>query len=142
MLTFFLRRLSLSLTLVFWQQFFWGQIFFQFMISTGLIILLQWFRPLKEKSANHWEIFNEYANLVFLLLLMLMSDYLLDLQIRQDLGTTYIVCVCLFVLTHVVAIAAGVFCSIRMRFRMCYYKGTNCFSRCLRGCCIRQSNTE
>ena len=42
MLTFFVRRVSLSLTLVFWQDFFWGQIAIQYMISTLMIILLQW----------------------------------------------------------------------------------------------------
>jgi len=42
MLTFFVRRAALSLTLIFWQEFFWGQIAIQYMISTLMIILLQW----------------------------------------------------------------------------------------------------
>lgn len=52
-LTFFSRRLILSLTLIYMQNFFWGQIAIQLMISTLLMIFLQWFKPLYPNMSNH-----------------------------------------------------------------------------------------
>ena len=103
------------------------------MISTGMIILLQWFRPLEERSENNWETFNEYGTLLFLLILMCMSDFVPDLEMRHDLGTTYIVCICLFTFTHLVAMFAGMFCSVRLHCKRCY-------ARCK--CCKRRPETQ
>lgn len=78
MLLFFARRMTLSLTLVYWQEFFWGQVALQYMISTFMIILLQWYNPYEQNSAVNWETFNEYANLSFIIILMCMSDFIPD----------------------------------------------------------------
>ena len=45
-LSYVLRRIAMCLCLVFWIEFFWGQIAVQVMATVFVIILLQWSRPL------------------------------------------------------------------------------------------------
>lgn len=56
---FFLRRLVLAWTLVYWQEFLWGQVAVQFASSTLVIIFLCWAGPLKSNFFLRLEIFNE-----------------------------------------------------------------------------------
>lgn len=41
-LLFFFRRLILCLVLVLWHDFFWGQVASQLMVTTAVVIYLQW----------------------------------------------------------------------------------------------------
>ena len=51
--------------------------------STLMIIILQWFNPLKSRSDVNMETFNEYTTLVIIILFMCMTDFVLDLNMRH-----------------------------------------------------------
>ena len=51
------------MTVIFWADFFWGQIAFQFMFSEIMIIVLLWMRPLESNFETKIETFNEVANI-------------------------------------------------------------------------------
>ena len=72
---FFLRRLLMGLTLIFWSDFLWGQICIQFFLSTALVIILGWFRPLDSSFTNNMEILNEMTTLCILYMIMCFSDF-------------------------------------------------------------------
>ena len=97
---FFLRRLLLSLTLIFWASFFWGQVALQYFISTALIIVIQWARPFNSAFATKIETFNECTNMVILYILMLFSDFVGDLETRSNLGNVYIGLIIAFSSVH------------------------------------------
>ena len=101
------------------------------MISTGIIILLQLFKPLKENADNNKETFNEYGTLVFIILLQCMSDFVPDLEMRQQVGTTYIVWFCLFAFIHLLLMLAVVGRPVRLRCKRCYNR-----------CCRQRRNTR
>ena len=69
--------------------------------STLMIIILQWFNPLKSRLAVNMETFNEYTTLIIIILFMCMTDFVLDLNMRHTLGKVYIVVVCVFGLVHI-----------------------------------------
>ena len=99
-LTYFLRRLIFCICLVFWIEFLWGQVFFQFMISVLMIIFLQWFRPLESDFATNMETFNEICTLLVLYLLMCLSDFVPDPTVRSECGKVYIALIIFYVLVH------------------------------------------
>ena len=74
----FVRRLILALTVVYWFEFFWGQIACQFGAGTCMIIFLQWVRPLESNFATNLETFNEVVNLFTLYLLLCFSDFVAE----------------------------------------------------------------
>ena len=85
-MTFFLRRLGLSLVCIFWIEFFWGQVAIQLMTSVFVIILLHWARPMESSFVTNLETFNEIITLVTLYLMMCFSDFVSDEKRRSELG--------------------------------------------------------
>ena len=96
----FVRRIIFAATIVFWYDFFWGQIACQFAVSTIMIIFLQWFRPLDTKFANKIETFNEVSNVVTFYILMCFSDYVGKADTRSTCGVYFIVYMSLFIAVH------------------------------------------
>ena len=65
---------------------------------------------------------NEYCNLSCLLLLMLMSDFQPDLEMRQHIGTSYIASICVYGVIHILAMLVGTSCKICRRYKRWNYK--------------------
>lgn len=97
---FFVRRAIMSFTIVFWKEFLLGQIAIQIMTSIGLIIMLQWWKPMGGSYPNNLETINEIAILLLLYTLLLFSDFIVEPQTRQSCGIVYIVFVCMFAIEH------------------------------------------
>jgi len=98
--TFFVRRFILCVTLVYWQKVVWGQLFFQFVFSVGMMILMQLCKPLEGGFENNMATLNEVTILMILYMLMYFSDFLDDPTWRQDFGVTYILILCAYSAIH------------------------------------------
>ena len=116
-MVFFVRRLLLSLTLVFWMEFFWGQVALQFGLSTMLIIVIHWTRPLDSDFATRMETFNECTNMVVLYMLMLFSDFVDKPETRSQIGLLYIGVIICFALVHMVFIFGDTFKKIYRKLK-------------------------
>ena len=75
MVSFFIRRAMLAITLVFWYDFLLGQVAIQFMLLTFMIILIQWYHPRDCSYANTVETFNEITQLNIIVMLVCFSDF-------------------------------------------------------------------
>ena len=73
-LSFYLRRLTFSAVLVFWYEFIWGQIALMAMLSTAMIIYIQWFKPMSSRSLTNITTFNECIALCTIYIMMSLSD--------------------------------------------------------------------
>ena len=111
---YFIRRMALTLTAVYWSKFFWGQICCQFAISTTLIIFLQWSKPLKSKLENNLETFNECMTLVALYLLMCFTDFVSSPVDRDMIGYYYIAIILIFVGVHMLLMLTAILYSLRL----------------------------
>mmetsp|Transcript_46376 Transcript_46376/g.61428 ORF Transcript_46376/g.61428 Transcript_46376/m.61428 type:complete len:128 (+) Transcript_46376:1572-1955(+) len=121
-MVFFVRRIILCLTLVFWSEFFWGQISLQFLISTLLIIVIQWARPLDTIFATWMETFNECTNLILLYILMLFSDFVGDPETRSQIGIAYMVIIICFAAVHLFFLFADSAKSLAHKCKECSQK--------------------
>ena len=122
---FFVRRASFCLTLLYWPNFFWGQIAIQFLASTCLVIFIQWARPLESRFANNMETINEVVTVILQYCLMYFSNFMPDDKLRHDLGYVYLAVVCLHVIFHM---SIMMFSSCK-NLRLLYLRYKN------RGCC-------
>ena len=122
-MAYFLRRLLMSLTLVFWAKFFWGQVAIQFLTSTALVILLGWFRPLDSAYANNMEILTEMATLCILYMVCCFSNYVPEPETRHLCGFAFIGILATFVAIHLVMLLYGAYMALRYCIRHRYYEG-------------------
>ena len=99
-LIYFIRRLTMILTSIFWPKFFFGQIVFQYVVSLSLIIFIQLTKPLDSKFANWMETFNEGMTLIFLYILMSLTEFVPIPEDRDMVGDYYIGLVLFFVSFH------------------------------------------
>ena len=114
---FFARRLVLCATLVFWQDFLWGQVALQFMTSTWMIIMLQWWKPLEDSYAVYIETFNEVLMLFLLYTLLLFSDFVKSPETRNTVGFAYIAMVGTFAGVHVIILLKRMVCDCVTKIR-------------------------
>ena len=112
----------LSLTLVFWFDFLWGQIAIQFLIVTLMLIIIQYFNPLSTPNYQKLETFNELVCLNLTTMLMTFSDYTGDVIMRQEIGYAMISLVCLYCVVHIAPILKEDFWRIKHLCRRQYYK--------------------
>jgi hypothetical protein len=91
------------------------------MISIGMIILIQWARPLDSNFSNNVETFNEVVSLCTLYLMMCFSDFVADLEIRNQCGTVFIVVLCLYAAVHIFFLVINLCIQIRHFIRRKYY---------------------
>ena len=124
-ISYFLRRLGMCLCLVFWKEFFWGQVAIQLACSVGLIILIGWYMPLSSGFANWMELFNESITLCTLYLMMCFSDYVLDPETRSVAGLMFIVVLCLYAALHMFFLVLNLCSQIRHFIRSKYYARRN-----------------
>ena len=110
--------------------------------STLMIIILQWFNPLNSRLEVNMETFNEYTTLVIIILLMCMTDFVLDVNMRHSLGKVYIAVICVFGLVHIIPMfwrsVKRLQLSLKRRYnrsarmQSCYGYLKSCFSSCKR----------
>ena len=124
-ISYFLRRLAMCVCLIFWKEFFWGQVAIQLLTSAGLIILVGWYRPLESNFANNMEMFNEVITLFILYLMMCFSDFVLDPETRSFCGFGFIAVICLYAFTHILFLIINVCLQIRHTIRSKYYARRN-----------------
>ena len=124
-LSFFLRRLIFCLCLVFWIEFFWGQVALQLMSSVFVIIVLQWHRPLLSSFATNMETFNEVITLFTLYLLMCFSDFVPDPATRAECGKVYIALIIIYASVHFIFLFSDVIEKVKNSVRKLYYKMRN-----------------
>ena len=124
-LAYFLRRLALAITCVFFIDLFWGQIALQFATSIAMIILLQYARPLESNFATNLETFNELITLNLLYMILTFSDWVPDEALRSECGKVFIAFVCLYCVVHIYFLLVEAILSIRHSIRRKYYARRN-----------------
>ena len=85
-LAYFVRRVTLSLSLVYFDTFSWAQIALQFASSTFGVIFLSWARPLSSVQANRLETLNEVSTWVLLYCLISFTAFQPDVEVRNEMG--------------------------------------------------------
>ena len=103
----------MALTIVFWNDFFFGQISIQFGIGICMIIFLQWVRPLESNFATNLETFNEVINLFTFYLLLSFSDFVGEAETRGYCGWFFIGVTCFFAAVHFCILASDSFRKLR-----------------------------
>ena len=124
-LSFFVRRMTMSLVLVFWHDFLWGQLALQLYLSIFILIFIGWTRPLDSDFANNMELFNEVIGILSMYCLMLFSDFVGDPEARAVCGYGFIGIVCIFALVHIFILIQDTCSSLYQAIRRKYYKGRN-----------------
>jgi len=119
-LAFFVRRSLLCLTLVFWYEFFWGQVAIQLMITLAMIILVGWTQPFDSSFANRIELFNEWIGLLILYCIMCFSDFVPDAETRNQNGVVLIGVICIHAGVHICFMLAGIFFKLKLWALRCY----------------------
>ena len=115
----------MCITLIFWKDFFWGQIAVQLGVSVGLVIFMGWFRPLDTRFANNMEMFNEIITLCALYLMLCFSDFVGDPETRSFCGIAFISVICLYAANHILFLVINVCMQVRHLIRTRYYANRN-----------------
>ena len=121
-LVFFVRRALLCFVLVVSHDFLWGQIAQALMITTMMIIFLQWFGPLQNSKSVTLETFNEIINLMILYLLMCFSEFIGNPNMKRILGFLFIATVCSFASFYIFILVRSSVRELRKRARKAYEK--------------------
>ena len=111
---FFWRRLFMSLSLVFVDTFFWGQIAIQLYTSTAMLILVGEIKPYKSKFTTGMEMFNECITLIILYMVMCFTQFVGDPSTRGLCGWGFIGVTSLFVAVHLTILICGSCCAVRL----------------------------
>ena len=119
---FLLRRLMTIGTLVYWNEFFWGQVAVQIMISVFMVILIGWFRPLDSKFANNIEIFNEIISIFTLYMMMCFSDFVPKAEDRSNIGIYFISILGVYAFVHFTFLFLDLGAKIKGAIRKCCHK--------------------
>lgn len=119
--SFFARRITMCLCIVFFDAFLVGQIGVQIIISTLLIILIGWHRPLESAFANNLELFNEIVTMMTLYLMFCFSDWVPDPEARSNCGFAFISVLGLYAAVHIFLLTANMCVKIYQSLRKKYY---------------------
>ena len=115
----------MALCLVYWIEFFWGQVAINLFATVLMVILLQWSKPLATDFANNMETFNEVITLLVLYLLMCFSDFIVDPVVRDKCGKVYIAILIFYALVHIVLLFQDVCSKLVYKLRKIYYAKRN-----------------
>ena len=115
----------MALCLVYWLEFFWGQVAINLFATVLMVILLQWSKPLATDFANNMETFNEVITLLVLYLLMCFSDFIVDPVVRDKCGKVYIAILIFYALVHIVLLFQDVCSKLVYKLRKIYYAKRN-----------------
>mmetsp|Transcript_38996 Transcript_38996/g.51030 ORF Transcript_38996/g.51030 Transcript_38996/m.51030 type:complete len:169 (+) Transcript_38996:1526-2032(+) len=99
-LFFLTRRLITAVSLVWWRDFFFGQVTAQYFCCICMLTFLQVASPLESQSNLRLETFNEAIILGILYLLVCFTHFQPDVNRRNDLGFVYIGVICFFTAEH------------------------------------------
>ena len=121
-IVFFARRITVVLTLIYWQEFLWGQVAVQIMMCLCMIILLQWFRPFDDAFSNNVETFNELITMMILYMLFLFTDFVGKPDTRRLLGFAYIGVILVYSLVHLTILFSDSYRKVKKRIRLCKAK--------------------
>jgi len=127
-LSFFTRRLALSLTLVFWSNFLFGQVLISLLLSTAMLIFFLLAKPLETPEANKLEVFNEAVGLLITVFLMLFSPFVAEPETRNWIGIGYIVSLSTFAAVHIFLMLWNVQGKYKLwlRLKRSLYHGGHC----------------
>lgn len=100
-LSYFIRRLTFCIVIVFWIEFLWGQVAIMCMISVALIIYNNLAQPMESRFATNMENFNEMIALGVLYIMMALSDGNPNVVTRQIFGGIFIGVVCFYLAVHI-----------------------------------------
>ena len=100
-LSYFIRRLTFCIVIIFWIDFLWGQVAIMCMISVALIIFNNLAQPMESRFATNMENFNEMIALCVLYIMMSLSDGNPNVAVRQVFGTFFIGVICLYLGVHI-----------------------------------------
>ena len=95
------------------------------MTCTGVIIVLQWSRPLESNFANNIETLNEVASLFALYHFMCFSKFIPEPSVRYDCGKAFIVLLCIYLFIHFTILFADVLKRVINKVRKKYYQRRN-----------------
>ena len=118
---FFIRRLALAFTLIFWIEFIWGQMACQFAFSVALIIFIQWKKPFESQFDNNMETFSEVITIFVLYMMICFTDFILDPMMRFYCGKFFISVICSYALVHIIFLLKDLCLQIRSLIRAKYY---------------------
>lgn len=107
--------------LVFYIDFFWGQVALQLMTCTVMIIILQWSNLLDSKFATNMETFNEVITLFILYHLMCFSDFVPEPETRAEMGRVFIGIMCFYCIVHLYFMFGDVIRKLWNKIRSKYY---------------------
>ena len=96
------RRMTLAMTLIYMQEFFWAQVALQILFAQVTLFIVQWYRPLSTPYMTRIETVNEMVTIVLLTMLLCFSDFVEDPLLRRNLGFVYIAIVSIFGFAHLV----------------------------------------
>ena len=77
-MAFLFRRTVLCLTIIFWQSFLWGELFFSYITSTFYLIILQWACALSSRYDKQIETLNEFCILLALYCMNTFNEFVGD----------------------------------------------------------------
>ena len=97
---FFLRRITFVMSVIFLEEFVWGQIAIQTFTSLGMMMLIQWHQPFESSFDNKLEVFNELCVLLLTYYAICFTDFILDPEVKNDLGYSYIGINSIMILVH------------------------------------------
>ena len=123
--SFFARRFSMCLTLVFWNKFIWGQVSASIMTSVLLIIMIGWYRPYESNFANNMELFNECVTLITLYIMFLFTDFVGESETRSYLGIAFMTNLSFYAGVHILFMIGNMCSKIRLAIRKKYYARRN-----------------
>ena len=129
-LSYFVRRLTFSIVLVFWVDFLWGQIAIMCMISVALIIFNNLARPMDSKFATNMENFNEVIALGVLYCVMSLSEANPDVVSRQIYGTGFIALIGVYLTVHISILLGDVCFKIKLSLKK------KMIAKCGKKCCL------
>ena len=84
------RRVTFVITVIFARDHLFFQLAAQNFTALGMMIFLQWYKPLDSKQAVNVETFNECTMLLLTYHLICFTDFVPDPAMRSDLGLSYI----------------------------------------------------
>ena len=99
---FFGRRLVFALSAVYLEDFLWGQLAIQMMISVSIVLYLKTFKPLDSPFSNRMEVLNECTVIFLVYFLMLFTDFVPDPENRNKIGRYYVRVNILHMIFHLV----------------------------------------
>ena len=123
--TFYLRKVLFVASIIFFDDFVWGQLALILFFSVRMIILIQWYQPYSTKYSNRLETFNEVCILCLTYIAMCYTDFVPDPIVRYEFGLCYIGMNGFMILVHVTLILISTSKRVQSLFKKYWNKCVN-----------------